>query len=88
MKTISEAAKEFGRPVGDGTGNIDFANIAFDGFESGVKFAQQWIPVEGSVKWKDENVLLKGEDGRVYTISEYCNKRPINITHWRKIELK
>jgi len=87
MKTISEAAKDYilGNRQGYPSKSEDEDT---DIFTAGVKFAQQWITVEGSVKWKDENVLLKGEDGRVWTISEYCDKRPINITHWRPIELK
>lgn len=91
MKTILEAAQEFGMAVGDGTGNIDFANIALDGFEAGVKFAQQWISVEdGKEKWYDtNNILLKDENGRVWTYNEYCEERPIVvITHWRPIELE
>lgn len=46
MKTIEEEAKEYGRQVGDGTGVIEYANIAYDAVLEGIRIAQRWIPVE------------------------------------------
>ena len=104
MKTIEEAAKEFGRSVGDGTGNIDCANTAMDGFEAGVEFAQRWIDVKDELPLTDDIKYL------VRTKSDGICLLPFNnyhqcwddedgddyftdaiggkVTHWRPIELK
>ena len=50
MKTIEEAAKEYGRATGD---NPDKPiNAGYGGFMAGVEFAQRWIPVEEELPQK------------------------------------
>lgn len=60
MKSINEAAKAanaYGYPNYTGANNEAFDS----GFKSGVKFAQQWIPVEVELPEKGVEVLVKAE---------------------------
>ena len=96
MKTIEEEAREFGRIVGNGTGNIDCANTAMDGFEAGAIFAQRWIPVEEELPDKNwYKCLVKYNDDSISITHFQLSGGFINyksdlsfITHWRPIELK
>jgi hypothetical protein len=96
MKTISEAAKEYilgyrqGYPSKSEDEDTDI-------FEAGVKFAQQWIPVEDELPKENDGfsdrVLTKNRFGN-FLIERYdfelnhFNEIRHNgqVTHWRPIE--
>ena len=88
MKTIEEAAKEYGRkvsPQSDWT-----ARNAEISFKAGAEFAQRWIPVEEEfpeVKQYDYQVLAKSIYGYelldIDTDSDVEGTISLNyITHW------
>lgn len=89
MKTIEEGLDEAYKKSGQ---NAYFGN----GFNSGVEFAQRWIPIEEELPrqieifWKGEFEYDKG-----YLNFTECSYSEIeflidstSMTHWRPIELK
>ena len=94
MKTIEEAAKEYGRATGD---NPDKPiNAGYGGFMAGIEFAQRWIPVEEELPPPEESVLVKDCFGKhrvsvlMYDMKTWktISMSDGRVTHWRPIELK
>ena len=103
MKTVKEAAKEYGRkvsPQSDWT-----ARNAEISFKSGVEFAQRWISIEDKLPPLNEYVLFKYSEtelcvGCMNIYGFYCSPyMPAEndfasihllseVTHWRPIEIK
>jgi len=75
MKTIEAEATEYANQVGDGTGNIDTANAAYDAVVHGIKLAQTFIPVEEELPNFGTDVLLFNEEWK----DEDYNPRGIRI---------
>ena len=59
MKTIEEAAQEFGEKPAFVEKGIEIQTMA--GFISGAKFAQRWIPVEEELPKNANEIILKNE---------------------------
>jgi hypothetical protein len=90
MKTISEAAKDYilGNRQGYPSKSED---EDMDIFTAGVKFAQQWIPVEEELPEIGDQVIVKNEHRKeTRKISSIYDIKDITefATHWRPIELK
>lgn len=100
MKTIEEAALEYGAAMGNPQKPI---NATYDGFKSGVEFAQRWIPVEEDLPISQGHYFVKCktsfpkncdvvvaefyEDNNTF-YSESGDHPIKDATHWRPIELK
>jgi len=100
MKRIEQKAIEYGRMVGNGTGNMDFGNVACDAFEAGYKSAFEWTSVKDRLPDTDRGILASNRDDKtVVWTSNMDMKRgiitPISFTfwgtyyatHWREIEI-
>lgn len=57
MKTIKEAALEYGAAMGSDPSKP--INESYAGFEEGVKFAQRWIPIDEELPPALQKVLIK-----------------------------
>ena len=97
MKTIEQEASNFAHKKINSIpeGHIQTLPRSFvmaasiDGFNEGVKFAQQWISVEDELPNTTEKILVKGKSGIVY-LSYFNPKNNLfssncRITHWRPI---
>jgi hypothetical protein len=98
MKTKKEASLEYaGCNKGDNP-IPDEVRETIRAFEVGVKFAEEWIPVERELPEKAETVLIKGriagekEDfvtGKFYKTGFWASvSYMIRPTHWRPINHK
>lgn len=94
MKTIKEASEslEFNRGLIQSNPKL----MITESFNSGVEFAQRWIPVEEGLPDFLTDVLIKISNGKISIgclfIDEKFNVEFINekikVTHWRPIEYK
>ena len=99
MKTIEEAARDYALSREDNDYTIE-TEMAF---ESGIEFAQRWIPVEEELPEIGEKVITKmNKDKRTsYGIATRIREEweinshwidhtfsNMTITHWRHIDLK
>jgi len=95
MKTIEEAAN--GYILENYLEQCTMRQYIKDSFESGVEFAQRWIPVTEELP-SEERVLVKERD-EYLTVARYDIESEEwvadndwlvseNVTHWRPIEVK
>jgi hypothetical protein len=95
MKTKKEAALEYaGYKEGDSVPNETREKIR--AFEAGIRFAEEWIPVERRLPDKAETVLIKGQitggkedfvTGKFYKSGFWASvSYLITPTHWRPID--
>lgn len=94
MKTIEEAAKQYGEKVSPhSTWTAKNVEISF---KAGIDFAQRWIPVKEElpeIKKHDYQIFVKDIYG--YNVLDIDTDTDIketlslnDVTHWRPIELK
>lgn len=87
---IEQKAAEYGRMVGDGTGDIDLSNATCDAYLAGAEamreIANTWISVNEDLPGKDhyEKCLWKDEKGHIWYGRAYQSQKP---THWKPITL-
>lgn len=89
MKKIEEARR--GLPENRGVLMSSLQLIAEVSFESGVAFAQRWIPVEDELPEIGDQVIVKNEHRKeIRKISSIYDIKDITefATHWRPIELE
>ncbi|KAA6339838.1 hypothetical protein EZS27_012264 [termite gut metagenome] len=95
MKTKKEAAFEYaGCKEGDPVPKETQEKIS--AFEAGVRFAEEWIPVERELPDKVETVLVKGQiaggkegfvTGKFYKSGFWASvSYLITPTHWRPVD--
>jgi hypothetical protein len=87
MRTIGEAAKEYADKRYDGR---LLHPCAMAGFEAGVKWAQEWIPVDIEPE-ENRTYLIRDKNNMIglATWNGYWNyKHAKTITHWRPINKK
>lgn len=87
MKTIEEAARDYALSREDNDYTIE-TEMAF---ESGVEFAQRWIPVEEKLPEKFKQVIVKLENGWhtcTWITEDGTFAFNVKPTHWRHIDLK
>ena len=67
----------------------------YDGFKSGVKFAQRWISVEDELPEIGDEIIVKLKEHPLKKYQAWsieCRRDieiiPVFATHWRPIELK
>lgn len=92
MKTIEEAANEYAKKIG---GDNFHKEELENAFESGIEFAQRWIPVEEELPKRNKWVIVRKHNG--LKLGMYFNNvdkflygfddQTSQITHWRPIEL-
>jgi len=93
MKTIEEAAIECANTYVKGYRDFYPSNEGdfIDVFESGVEFAQRWIPVEEDLPEKFKQVIVKLENGWhtcTWIMEDGTFAFNVKPTHWRHIDLK
>ena len=99
MKTIEEAAREYGAAMGNPEKPI---NATYDGFKTGVEFAQRWIDpkeelpevgvlvqikltefIRNSIYYDHDRVI----DNNGFKMFD-CEQCTVRVIGWRYIELK
>lgn len=94
MKTIEEESKKYSGRSEDKFSNVAKVYDKYDieqAFESGVEFAQRWIPVSefDFDKYGSEYVLLKNSEKSIPVIKQVlCNNDLTDYILYRTIELK
>ena len=95
MKTIEEAAREYGKSRYTPDVSRHIVSEAETAFEAGVAFAQRWIDVKDELPKQGQDCLFKNENCIYIGYYDYAVIRSFdkeivrkNFTHWRPIELK
>ena len=93
MKTIEEAAIDCANGYVEGYRNFYPANEGdfIDVFESGVEFAQRWIPIDEELPPVSQQVIVKLKNNWhacTWLLGDGTFAYNIKPTHWRPIEIK